>query len=308
MYSRYINIINYKMKKRLFLIFAISLFLSIALASLRGGYISILGMTGFPLSSLVGYVVLGAGTIWTIVKYRAKIKPLYIVLSIWLGVSILDLVFRIQDFSSSLISLPNIVIWWLGILMGYIYTTMKNKIVRGSLIVISLCFVLWGSGAGYKLFLHKLNFGTFHGEVKEKIMSPIVFRNECNENINLSDFKGKYVILDFWNSYCGVCFREFPEVERLYAQIKNDSNILFYSVHCFYTERGETYKTGNDILHNEGYYFPCLSLPIQSHVVKSLNIKAYPTVLIMDKQSNIIHRGNIESVKKKVSELLNHSI
>ncbi len=36
--------------------------------------------------------------------------------------------------------------------------------------------------------------------------------------INLSDYAGKIVYLDFWASWCGPCRRAFPEVKKLHAE------------------------------------------------------------------------------------------
>lgn len=37
--------------------------------------------------------------------------------------------------------------------------------------------------------------------------------------IKLSDFKGKYVVVDFWASWCGDCRRETPGLVNLYRDV-----------------------------------------------------------------------------------------
>jgi len=40
-------------------------------------------------------------------------------------------------------------------------------------------------------------------------------------NVSLSDFKGKVVILDFWATWCPPCIREIPDFIELYDQYKD---------------------------------------------------------------------------------------
>jgi len=49
------------------------------------------------------------------------------------------------------------------------------------------------------------------------------------EKISLSSLRGKYVLLDFWASWCQPCRRENPNVVRLYQQYK-DKNFEIYGV------------------------------------------------------------------------------
>lgn len=47
-----------------------------------------------------------------------------------------------------------------------------------------------------------------------------------NEAVSLSDFKGKWVVLDFWGSWCGWCIKGFPEMKQNYAELDGKVEII----------------------------------------------------------------------------------
>lgn len=40
------------------------------------------------------------------------------------------------------------------------------------------------------------------------------------KTVRLSDYRGKYVVLDFWASWCPDCVKDIPNIKRLYADYK----------------------------------------------------------------------------------------
>lgn len=47
--------------------------------------------------------------------------------------------------------------------------------------------------------------------------------------MNVQNFKGKVLVLDFWASWCGPCRQEVPNLKKAYEEFKN-KNVEFLSV------------------------------------------------------------------------------
>ncbi len=53
--------------------------------------------------------------------------------------------------------------------------------------------------------------------------APLFTMNDVTGNaVNLSDYKGKYVLLDFWASWCGPCRAENPNLVKMYNKYKQE--------------------------------------------------------------------------------------
>lgn len=49
-------------------------------------------------------------------------------------------------------------------------------------------------------------------------------------DVNLADYQGKKVYINFWATWCGPCIREIPELEEVYQEYKDKDDYVFLSI------------------------------------------------------------------------------
>lgn len=63
---------------------------------------------------------------------------------------------------------------------------------------------------------------TTPGQSKEKLKIGDVPPQRLFRSVNLSDYRGRVVVMTFWASWCGPCRREIPVLAGLQAQVARD--------------------------------------------------------------------------------------
>ncbi len=143
------------------------------------------------------------------------------------------------------------------------------------------------------MWLYKLNFGTFSGIQPVKSEIPeFQFKDRDGKAITHQDFVGKYTILDFWNTGCGICFREFPKFEELYVKYQSNNDVAIYAVNVKLSRDKEGISF--DIISEKGYSFPTLQYGQIEEAKDVFGVTVYPTVLVLDQTGAIVFRGDME--------------
>ena len=123
----------------------------------------------------------------------------------------------------------------------------------------------------------------------EPMMAPdfIVLDRE-GEEVSLSDFIGKPVILNFWASWCGPCKSEMPEFEAAYQKYREE--IQFMMVNLTDGSR-ETVETAAEYIAGEGYTFPVF-FDTESDAAISYGATSIPVTYFVDAEGHLVAYGS----------------
>lgn len=115
--------------------------------------------------------------------------------------------------------------------------------------------------------------------------------------------KGKYVVLDFWASWCPDCRKDAPNINTLYEKY-NSKNVKFLGV-SFDTDK-EKWIAGVENLKIPYTQVSELVKMSQSPVAKMYGIKWIPSIYLIDPQGNVVVGTVIsDKIENKLDEIFN---
>jgi len=105
-----------------------------------------------------------------------------------------------------------------------------------------------------------------------------------DDSLQLSELKGKYVLLDFWSTSCVPCREDLPKLKQIYSHYSNEDLILIgisndskKEIFLKYIQENQiAWKQVLDELENKG-------------IVNQLyKVKGFPTYILIDREGKVV--------------------
>ena len=138
-----------------------------------------------------------------------------------------------------------------------------------------------------------------HKDLKK--YDSLVFLDQKNNQLDLKDFRGKLILLNFWATWCAPCKEEMPSLDKLQT-IENLDNLKIFPVNIGNESIEKVQNFYKNLkIHNLEFFF---DNPVT--LAKMLSLRGIPTSVLFDKDGNEFARiiGSIDFEDKKFNEWL----
>ncbi len=143
---------------------------------------------------------------------------------------------------------------------------------------------------------------------KSNYKSPdFTVTNSEGKKVNLSDFEGKPVVLNFWATWCGYCIEEMPHFQEMYE--KYDGKVEFIMLNL--TNSGsETLEKAQQFIAEKGYSFPVYydNAVAGGSVKENYTTSQIPRTYFIDTDGTLVKEYvgqiSLEELEKQIKYLL----
>lgn len=155
------------------------------------------------------------------------------------------------------------------------------------LCLLSACLALGlaacGADAGDSVNTSSEETGNADSDPQTVSAPDFVALNQKGEEVSLSSFVGKPIVLNFWATWCGYCVQEMPDFQKAY---ENYPNVQFLMVNATDGEH-ETVASATSFAEARGFTFPIL-FDTKSEAVTVYGIEGFPTTFFINAKGEVV--------------------
>jgi thiol-disulfide isomerase/thioredoxin len=117
-----------------------------------------------------------------------------------------------------------------------------------------------------------------------KLAADVKFTDTMARTVPLRDLRGKFVVLDFWASWCEPCLTLMPELQRLHKDY-SDRGVRVIGVNIW-EDKAPTHRDPEEFMAVQNYEFELMFL--DDAAVPALDVRSLPQMSVLDAEGRYI--------------------
>ena len=117
---------------------------------------------------------------------------------------------------------------------------------------------------------------------RSEIIENATFKAMDGNTVSVSDFEGKVVLVDFWETWCGPCLESFPTMQKLVEEYPDKFAVLAVTPGF-----NDTKEDAEKFIKKNDYDFTFV-MDENSEVSKKLGIRAIPFKIVLDSEGEFV--------------------
>ena len=124
-----------------------------------------------------------------------------------------------------------------------------------------------------------------------KVYDNVIFLDKNDKKINIKEFNGNLLLLNFWATWCAPCKEEMPSLDRLQVN-QNLSNLKIFAINISQESKKKVDSFFKDL--NIENFDPYFDAP--TTLAKIFSLRGVPTSILIDKDGKEFARimGSID--------------
>ena len=124
-----------------------------------------------------------------------------------------------------------------------------------------------------------------------KVYDNVIFLDKNDKEINIKEFNGNLLLLNFWATWCAPCKEEMPSLDRLQVN-QNLSNLKIFAINISQESKKKVDSFFEDL--NIENFDPYFDAP--TTLAKTFSLRGVPTSILIDKDGKEFARimGSID--------------
>ena len=179
---------------------------------------------------------------------------------------------------------------------------MNKSVVKWLLILLLLLGIIIGAVVLYENLSDGYSSGYYGDDDDDNKYKPsnqkgefsapdFTVLDESGREVNLSDFAGKPIVVNFWATWCYYCKEEMPDFNKAYKEYPEVQFVMVNATDGYQ----ETVEVAQDYVDDNNFKFD-IFFDTESDAIDAYKISGFPTTLFINEDGELVksHIGMID--------------